>query len=105
MLVFDTFPTEVTFFVDELLLWCGVEGVAVVKVDWIVVSEGVEGGGGAVPPFPMELDIVLSRGVDGNVSSNWKARSNARSTKENTVIYSQGSTQGFFYLMTMRKCI
>ena len=43
-----------------------------VKVDWIVVSvEGVEGGGsGAVPPLPIELDIVLSRGVDGNVSSS-----------------------------------
>ena len=41
-----------------------------VKVPCIVVSDGVDGGGGAVPPFAIELDIVLSRGVDGNVSSS-----------------------------------
>ena len=83
---FDAFTTDVMlFFVDDALLGllrCGVVGVAVVNVDWMVVNEGVEGGGGAVPiVFPMELPIILSLGVDGNVSSNWKARSNARSKK------------------------
>ena len=86
LLAFDAFTTDVMlFFVDAALLGllrCGVVGVAVVNVDWMVVNEGVEGGGGAVPiVFPMELPIILSLGVDGNVSSNWKARSNARSKK------------------------
>jgi hypothetical protein len=54
----------------------------VVRVEGIVVNEGVDGGGGATPPFAIELDIVLSLGVDGKVSSSWKARSNARSTRK-----------------------
>ena len=42
----------------------------------MVVKDGVDG---AVLSFPIELDIILSRGVDGNVSSSWNARSNALS--------------------------
>ena len=64
--------------------------MAVVKVDGMVVNEGVDGGGGAAPPFAMELDIVLSLGVDGNVSSNWKARSNARSIRMISVYIMKG---------------
>ena len=64
----------VTFFV---VAWCGVAGAAfVVNVEWMVVKDGVDG---AVLSFPIELDIILSRGVDGNVSSSWNARSNALS--------------------------
>ena len=58
--------------------------MTVVKVDGIVVNEGVDGGGGAADPmFAMELHITLSLGVDGRVSSSWKARSNARSRRRN----------------------
>ena len=42
----------------------------------MVVKDGVDG---AVLSFPIELDIILSRGVDGKVSSSWNARSNALS--------------------------
>jgi hypothetical protein len=38
----------------------------------VVKEEGVDGGGGlaAVPPLPIELDIIFSLGVDGKGSSN-----------------------------------
>ena len=60
---FDAFATDATV-VDEPL-GCGVDGVTVVNVDEIVANEGVDGGGWAAPPLPIELDIVFSLGVDG----------------------------------------
>ena len=41
-----------------------------VKVDGMVVRDGVDGGGGAAPPLAKELDIAFSLGVDGSGSSN-----------------------------------
>ena len=59
----DAFPTDATV-VDELL-GCAVDGVTVVSAEEIVANEGVDGGGWAAPALPIELDIVLSLGVDG----------------------------------------
>ena len=84
MLEFKEFTTDVTTLLFDdvlLLLWWGVEGVAVVSVDGIVVKDGVDGGGGLPPPFANELDIAFSRGVEGRGSSNWNARSNALSER------------------------
>ena len=79
---FRELTTDVTTLLFDdvlLLLWWGVEGVAVVSVEGMVVNDGVDGGGGLPPPFAKELDIPFSRGVEGRGSSNWNARSNALS--------------------------